>query len=81
MRNLIQKLKKMILALFALVAGRVLLLFLLLLLYSPGKPAPLKDKNGKPLAGSISEKVFLEIGGGKQGMFIRGKNRKNPGLL
>ena len=71
----------MILALFALVAGSVLLLFLLLLLYSPGKPAPVKDNNGKPLAGSISEKVFLEIGGVRQGMFIRGKSLSNPVLL
>ena len=81
MRTLIQKLKKMILVLLALVAGGMLLLFLLLLLYSPGKPAPLKDKNGKPPAGSISEKVFVEIGGVRQGMFIRGKSLNNPVLL
>ena len=58
MHPLIQKLKKMILVLFALVAGGVLLLFLLLLLYSPGKPAPLKDKNGKPSRGA-SPKRYL----------------------
>ena len=31
--------------------------------------------------GSISEKVFIKIGGVEQGMFIRGKDIKNPVLL
>jgi hypothetical protein len=52
-----------------------------LLFNSPGKPSPFLDENGNPLAGSISEKVFVKIGGVEQGMFIRGKNLKNPVLL
>ena len=57
------------------------LLFLYLLLVSPGKPKPVTDGNGNPVEGSISEKVFLEIGGVRQGMFIRGKDTGNPVLL
>lgn len=59
----------------------ILVLAGLLLLRSPGKPAPYVDENGLPLAGSISEKVFLEINGVRQGMFIMGKNTGNPVLL
>jgi pimeloyl-ACP methyl ester carboxylesterase len=33
------------------------------------------------LAGSISEKTFVTIGGIRQGMFIKGKNKRNPVLL
>jgi hypothetical protein len=47
----------------------------------PGKPKPYLDQNGKPLAGSISEKVFININGVEQGMFIKGKNLSNPVLL
>ena len=57
------------------------LLFLYLLLVSPGKPKPVTDENGLPVEGSISEKVFPDIGGVRQGMFIRGKDTNNPVLL
>ena len=56
-------------------------LFVFLLIVSPGKPKPVTDTNGKPVDGSISEKVFLEIGGVRQGMFIRAKDTSNPVLL
>lgn len=56
-------------------------LFVFLLIVSPGKPKPVTDTNGKPVEGSISEKVFLEIGGVRQGMFIRAKDTSNPVLL
>jgi pimeloyl-ACP methyl ester carboxylesterase len=39
------------------------------------------DKNGHPLAGSISEKIYVNINGMEQGMFIKSKNDKNPVLL
>lgn len=48
---------------------------------SPGKPKPYLDDSGKPLAGSISEKIKVKIGGVDQGMFIKGKNARNPVLL
>jgi len=52
-----------------------------LLALSPGKPAPFLDENGKPLAGSISEKVRVNINGVEQGMFIKSKDETNPVLL
>lgn len=50
-------------------------------IFSPGKPGPFPDSDGKTLAGSISEKVFITIGGVRQGMFIRSRNTDNPVLL
>jgi hypothetical protein len=37
---------------------------------SPGRPAPLRDADGRVIPGSISERVTLDIGGVTQGMFI-----------
>ena len=52
-----------------------------LFIVSPGRLKPFLDQNGRLLAGSISEKVFIKIGGVEQGMFIRGKDLKNPVLF
>jgi pimeloyl-ACP methyl ester carboxylesterase len=52
-----------------------------LLFISPGTPKPFLEDSGKPLAGSISEKIKVNIGGLEQGMFIKGKNARNPVLL
>jgi pimeloyl-ACP methyl ester carboxylesterase len=54
---------------------------LVLLIMSPGKPKPFLDKNGNRLDGSISEKIFVNINGVKQGMFIQSKDSANPVLL
>ena len=60
----------------------ILILVGVLQLWSyPGKPQPFVDENGNPLAGSISEKIFITINGVEQGMFIKGKNVNNPILL
>ena len=56
-------------------------LLTILLIISPGKLKPFVDQTGQPMIGSISEKTFIKIGGVKQGMFIRGKDIKNPVLL
>lgn len=69
-----------LIALAILLAG-LLLLVGVLLAVSPGKPEPYLDADGKPLAGSISEKIRVQINGVEQGMFIKGKDRKNPVLL
>jgi len=71
----------MIIAILAIISGSLLLLLLIVLFYSPGKPEPFLDNNGKPLLGSLSEKTFVTIGGFRQGMFIRSKNINNPVLL
>jgi pimeloyl-ACP methyl ester carboxylesterase len=67
-------------ALASVLAG-VLLLLGVLLLWSPGKAKPILDQNGKPLAGSISEKIRVDINGVRQGMFVEGANAANPVLL
>jgi pimeloyl-ACP methyl ester carboxylesterase len=53
----------------------------ILLIMSPGKPVLYLDKNGDLLAGSISEKIYVDINGMKQGMFIQSKDSANPVLL
>lgn len=53
----------------------------ILLALNPGKPAPYLDQTGKPLRGSLSEKVFIDIGGLRQGMFIESKDSTHPVLL
>ena len=70
-------------ATFALIVfiGLPIFLFICLVLISRGKPDIFKDKNGNLLQGSISEKIFLPIGGVIQGMFIRSKNTNHPVLL
>jgi pimeloyl-ACP methyl ester carboxylesterase len=52
-----------------------------LLILSPGTPPPFLDQSGKALTGSISEKLFVNINGVAQGMFIRGKDKTKPVLL
>lgn len=56
-------------------------LIIILLIISPGRLKPYLDQSGQILAGSISEKTSVKIGGVDQGMFIRGKDIKNPVLL
>ncbi len=51
------------------------------LLASSKHPRPFLDGRGRPLAGSISEKVFVEINGARQGMIVKGRNLSDPVLL
>ena len=62
-------------------AGILILIGILEAWSFPGKPKPFIDGDGKPVEHSISEKVFVNINGIKQGMFIRGKDINNPVLL
>jgi pimeloyl-ACP methyl ester carboxylesterase len=74
-------------------AGRVMLTFISILLIilfilagvllamSPGKPEPFVDEKGEPLPNSLSEKIFVNINGVSQGMFIQSKDVKKPVLL
>ena len=59
----------------------LLVLVGILLFMSPGTPKPFLDDSGKPLVGSISEKIKVNINGVDQGMFIKAKNARNPVLL
>ena len=71
----------MVTLMIAILIGFFLLTICVLLILSPGKPKQYLDNNGKPLLGTISEKVFITIGGVKQGMFLKSKNINNPILL
>jgi len=71
----------MILIILAFLTACLIIIAIALIIMSPGQPEPCLGNNGKPIPGSISEKVFIKIGGVKQGMFIRSKNINNPVLL
>ncbi len=59
----------------------LLIVAAIIALNSPGKLDPLKDAAGNEIAGAIAEKQFIEIGGIRQGFFIRSENPENPVLL
>lgn len=67
-------------ALSTLLVG-LLALGVALRLVSPGEPAPFLDAEGEPLAGSLSEKIHVEINGVRQGMFLKSKDSRHPVLL
>lgn len=47
----------------------------------PGYPRPLTDTSGQTIAGSLSEKVFLQINGTRQGLLIQSVDPSHPVLL
>ncbi|MDP4176251.1 MAG: alpha/beta hydrolase [Bacteroidota bacterium] len=81
MKNILKKGLKFVLILFTGILVCILVILVLLLIYSPGRLAPYLDQNGIPISQGISEKIFVNIGGVRQGMFIRSKNINNPVLL
>jgi pimeloyl-ACP methyl ester carboxylesterase len=52
-----------------------------LVIWSRGTVRPLLDSEGRPLPNSISEKIWVDINGIEQGMFIESQNDANPVLL
>lgn len=81
MNHFVKTVSRMLLIIISVLAIMILALVIVIRIYSPGKPAPFVDKRGAPIAGSISEKTFLTIGGIRQGMIIQSKNIHNPVLL
>ena len=77
----LNSISRMLVITFILIVGLLLILTCILLVYSPGKTVRYLDDTGKPISGSISEKIVVKIGGVKQGMFIKSRNIKNPVLL
>jgi pimeloyl-ACP methyl ester carboxylesterase len=73
--------KQMLAILFSIILGFILMLTIVVLVYSPSKIEPYLDDMGKVIQGSISEKIFVKIGGVNQGMFIKSRNLNNPILL
>jgi pimeloyl-ACP methyl ester carboxylesterase len=80
-KSIAQKGIHIMLTMTAVLVVCVFIFVAVLLAYSPGKPEPFLDASGKPLEGSISEKVFVNINGVEQGMFIKSKDATNPVLL
>jgi len=65
---------RIVLIVLAALVGCILVLVVVLLAVSPGKPKP-------AAAGGISEKIRVDINGVPQGMFIRSRDPANPVLL
>ena len=63
------------------IAAVLLIGFFDLLINSPGKIEPLTDASGKVIPHAIAEKNEIEIGGIRQGFFIRSENPGNPVIL
>lgn len=81
-RSFARKAVRIMLTIFTILLACILILVGVLQLWSyPGKPQPFIDENGNPLAGSISEKVFVNINGVEQGMFIKSKDATQHVLL
>lgn len=49
--------------------------------WSDGTPRPILGDDGRPVPGSVSEKVFLDINGSRQGMFLQSRDPSAPVLL
>jgi pimeloyl-ACP methyl ester carboxylesterase len=79
--SLIQKGGRIMLIMLSIFLVCVLILGGVLLAFSPGEAKPFLDEIGKPLAGSITEKIWVKINGVEQGMFIKSKDSTNPVLL
>jgi pimeloyl-ACP methyl ester carboxylesterase len=80
-RNPSPKKMKVVKVLLLIVIAILCACLLVLLISSPGKLSPLKDESGNIIDGSISEKTWIEVGGIRQGMFIRGESPANPVIL
>jgi pimeloyl-ACP methyl ester carboxylesterase len=63
------------------ILGIVIIPICILFLLSSGKTEKFLDSTGEVIPGSLSEKIYVDINGAKQGMFIKSKNVKHPVLL
>jgi pimeloyl-ACP methyl ester carboxylesterase len=72
---------RIVLIIVSIPLGAILILLGILLSFSSGRPKPFMDDTGRPLVGSVSEKIHVKINGVPQGMFIIGKDSGNPVLL
>jgi pimeloyl-ACP methyl ester carboxylesterase len=63
------------------IIGLLLIGIAVIAVNSPGRLEPLKDKDGNVIANSLTERLFLEIGGIQQGLFLRSENTKTPVIL
>lgn len=59
----------------------LVILTALLFIWSPGNTQALLDENGDVMVDSLSEKIFIDVNGTTQGMFIKSADINNPVLL
>lgn len=78
---ILRKVGKISLSILGIILVSITLLIIILLFRSSGEVTMFLDENGNTLTNSISEKIFVDINGVKQGMIIRGENIDNPVLL
>ena len=81
MWNKIKKIFKKIAILLLSIIGVLLIFLTVLKVYSPGKLEQLKNKDGNIISNSLAEKNYIEIGGIRQGFFLRSENQENPVIL
>ncbi len=76
-----RKVGHMLFVVVSILLASMLVLVGVLLALSPGRIEPFVDEKGRPLRGSLAEKVFVDINGVKQGMIIRSRDGSQPVLL
>ncbi len=76
-----RKVRQMSLVIVSILLGVALVLVSVLLVLSPGRVKPFVDEEGRPLPGSLSEKVFVNINDVQQGMIIQSRDASQPVLL
>ncbi|MBK6345517.1 MAG: alpha/beta hydrolase [Bacteroidales bacterium] len=81
MINIFQKGGRIMSVVLTIILVMIVLMAGTLFYFSPGKAIPILNNEGRPVPGSLSEKVFVEINGTKQGMFIKSRKADNPVLL
>jgi pimeloyl-ACP methyl ester carboxylesterase len=82
LQSLAQRARRMMMILLSILLTCVLVVVVVLLIWSyPGAPQPFVNKNGNLLPNSLSEKIFVNINGVNQGMFILSKDLAHPLLL
>src|SRR5579859_5408059 len=80
-RSLARKAARGMIYVFSVLLAGILILVGLLLYWSyPSQPQPFLDEAGRTVA-SLSEKVFVNINGTQQGMFIKSRDVTHPVLL
>ncbi len=79
--SLARKLGRILLILASIPLACLSVLLGALMLLSPGRPRKIVDESGHPLPNGLSEKVFVDVNGARQGMFVESKNTANPVLL
>jgi len=80
-QSIIRRGWRIMLIIFLFLSTCIFIIVGVLLVMSPGKPEPFLDDKGNVLAGSISEKIHVNINGVEQGMFIKSKDATHPVLL